>query len=248
MERPEPNKAPRSLAEKLAACGHACEIPFTHDRLQEMHYWWHQMARNYHEPDPFRYSLGAFVQAGRSVSFMLQKEQATFDDFSWYQSWVEEAKKDQVLCWMHDARTDIVHRQALQPRSWLEMRCIDNPRDPTDEDDSPIGTQDPFKCTHYYILSGPSTDHTHEFTRLWETEGLPGRELLEACADIYDRLDQLVGRAHQHLGGGMTSYRQQESDRALPCMQDTVKFRVVHTVIRGGQEVWEGEPPGLHTR
>ena len=187
---------------------------------------------------------------------MLQKEKAVFDDFRWYQSWVKEAKKDQVLCWIGDTRTDIVHRQALQPHSWLEMRCIDNPRDPTgEEDDNPIGTKDPFNCTHYYLFNVSSPDHTHEFKRVWEIEGLQGRELLEACADIYDRIEQLVEKAHQHLGGrmalskgGMTLYGHQKSDRALPCMQNTMKFRVVRSAIRDGQEVWEDEPPGLHTQ
>jgi len=253
VERPELNKRPQSFAEKHAVQGHACKIPFSHDRLEEIHYWWHQMARNYHEPDPFRYSLGAFIQAGRSVSFMLQKERAAFDNFDWYQTWVEEAKNDPVLCWLGDARTDVVHRQALQPHSWLEMRCIDNPRQPVDDDeDGPIGTRDPFMCTHYYILTGPSTDHTHEFTRLWGMEGLKDRELLETCADVYDRLSQLVKEGHRRLGDEMTTFEKMRpytgmnSRGCLPCMQDVMKHRVVRTVIRDGKEIWEGEPPGLH--
>jgi len=87
------NPEPESLAESLAGDDGVCPIPLTHDRLEEVHYWWHEMARNYHEPNQFRYSLGALVQAGRSVSFMLQKEKHVFADFRWYQSWFEYFKK-----------------------------------------------------------------------------------------------------------------------------------------------------------
>lgn len=89
-------------------------------------------------------------------------------------------------------------------------------------------------------------DHSHEFERHWEIEGLPGRELLGACADAYDRLDGLVGEAHRRLKAKTTSHRRDGSPRALPCMEDTAKYRIVRTVMRGGHEVWEDEPSGLH--
>jgi hypothetical protein len=43
-------RKPRTLAEKLSAPGGACPIPFTHDRLDEVHHWWHELATWYHEP------------------------------------------------------------------------------------------------------------------------------------------------------------------------------------------------------
>ena len=42
------------LADQLAAPGIACPIPSTHDKLHEAHYWWHEMAEDYHEPNGFR--------------------------------------------------------------------------------------------------------------------------------------------------------------------------------------------------
>ena len=77
-------------------------------------------------------------------------------------------------------------------------------------------------------------------------EGLEGRELLEACADVYDRLDELVAEAHGRLDTSVKSFMREGSPRALPCMEDTVKYRVVRTTMRNGREVWEDEPPGLH--
>jgi hypothetical protein len=49
-QRPPPPRAtpsqpePILLAEKVAAAGSSCPIPFTHDRLFEAHHWWHEMA------------------------------------------------------------------------------------------------------------------------------------------------------------------------------------------------------------
>jgi hypothetical protein len=247
METQKP--VPGLLAERLAGDGGSCPIPLTHDRLSEVHYWWHEMARNYHEPDQFRYSLGAFVQAARSVTWMLQKEKHVFADFGWYQSWVEESNKHPALVWLQSTRTNVVHRQALIPGSTLELRCIGDPRHPHGSDDEPHRIfVSPFACTHQYIHAGPFTDHAHEFERRWSMEGLEDRELLEVCADCFDRLDDLVHFAHQQLGAPMASSRREGSLRSLPCMEDTAPHRVARTIMRDGQEIWVNEPPGLHNQ
>jgi hypothetical protein len=246
MSLPQPNAHPKTLAENLGAGGSSCPIPSTHDRLREVHHWWHEMARGYHEPDPFRYALGAFIQAARNVTWMLQKEQSVFPNFSWYREWSERAKSDILLRWLNDARTDFVKRQALAPKSLLQMRCIDNPRqkncsdDDEDSDGSYTFKVNPFECTHFYIGMGPWGDHAHEFGRHWEVDGL-AVELLEACAGIYDLLDGLISDAHRRLGAQVKSYQTGRSGRALPCMEDTTKHRVIRTVVRDGREVWKNE-------
>jgi hypothetical protein len=185
----EPNPQPSSLGEKLAAQGSTCPIPLTHDRLHEIHHWWHEVARWYHEPEPFRYRLGALIQAARSTTFMLQKEKDAFVDFSWYSDWREKAKIDPVLAWIDSARTDLVHKTALAPHSWLEMHCLGNPRNPHGSDENPFLMKvNPLLCTHYYMTQGPKTDHAHEYVRHWGIDSLAGFELLDACAHAYDRL------------------------------------------------------------
>jgi hypothetical protein len=244
--------APRSLADALSGGdGPPCPIPATHDRLHECHYWWHEMARQYHEPGPFRYSLGAFLQAARNVTWVLQKEQGAFSDFSWYDEWREKAKNDPLLRWLHDARNEFVKQQALEPQSWLEMRCVGNPRLPLgyNEEEGPFVMRvNAFTCTDCHVQPERSwaEDHSHEYVRHWEMETLPGRELLEATAEIYDRLDELVEQAHKLLGHQQTNFRRRGSPRALPCMEDTATYRTARTVLRDGHEVWEGQPPSHH--
>ena len=249
MSGPHGWKLPDSLSESLGGKD-VCPVPFTHDRLREAHHWWHEMAHFYHEPEPFRYRLGAFIVASRSVTFMLQSEKKSSENFDWYEAWREKAREDPVLSWLNSARADVVHRRALEPKSWMELRCVDNPRavDIDDEQDThPLRFRvSPFVCTHYYIRDGWREDHPHEYERHWEIEGLEDRELLEACADAYDRLDEIVTEAHKRLGADVLSYRKSGSPRALPCMEDLSKYRIVRTSMRGGREIWEDEPAHLH--
>lgn len=259
MDIPRRRAAPMNLAESLSAeRGPACPIPYAHDRLFEVHHWWHELAHYYHEPEPFRYRLGAFVQAARSVSLMLQNEKGAFNNFDWYNAWVEAAKQDKFLSWVNSARTDFFHRQALEPNSWMEMRCIGNPRQqaaPSEEEDDDEDGQthplqykvNPFICTHEHIGQAWPTDHSHEFERHWEVDALPGNELLEACAEVYDRLDALVTDAHRRLDAETPSLRREGSSRALPCMEDAAKHRVIRSVMRDGREVWEYEPTNSST-
>jgi hypothetical protein len=206
------------------------------------------MAEWYHEPDPFRYRLGAFAQASRSVTFMLQTEKSIFADFDWYEvDWVSGMKCDPIMKWLDSTRTNFFHRKSLELSSWLEMECFRDPRkSPWDEDNIPIGTVDPFKCTHHYMNHGPTMDHGHNFRRWWSMDGLEGRELLDVCAHIYDRLDELVSDAHQRLGASTVSFAIPGSKRRLPCMGSIDQYRVVKTRIRKGKEAWINRPRKSH--
>lgn len=228
---------PKTFAEKFTRGGGICAIPLTHDKLWEIHHWWHEMTRAYHEPDPFRWALGVFIQTARGVTFMLQKEKGAFSDFKWYEEWVARAKEDPLLRWISDARTDVVHRKALAPQSWLEIVCIGRERG-EDEDDHPLRFRppDPFMCTHNFINMGPSADHSHEFTRFWSLDGLEGRELLEVGVDVYDRFDQLVADAHRRMGFEMSAHLGSDAAGVLPCMKETMQYRVVRTVVKDGVE------------
>jgi hypothetical protein len=48
----------------------------------------------YHEPEPSPYRIEAYVQAARSVTFMLQREHAVFADIGWYARWADASKTD----------------------------------------------------------------------------------------------------------------------------------------------------------
>lgn len=257
--RPRFRNEPRDLAEHVTRGKGRCTIPRTHDRLDECHHWWHEMGRVYHEPDPFRYTLGAFLLAARSVTFMLQAEKRIFPDFTWYETWQSSAKADPVLAWLNESRRLLTHAKPLSHQSWARFRCLfeqgDANYEPDEEDEDEIFINlNPFLCTHAYIRAGIVEDHGHEYQRHWESEDLPDQELLEVCATIYDRLADVVTLAHAHLGSRMATASMEEGDwkevnagasHHLPCMESTEPWRTIQTRVVDGQEVWDDDPKHL---
>ena len=69
---PKRAKRPEALAWSLSGHKSPCPIPSAHDRLNEAHYFLHQMKAAYHQPEPFRYNLHAFIQAIESIFDMLR--------------------------------------------------------------------------------------------------------------------------------------------------------------------------------
>jgi hypothetical protein len=99
---------------------------------------------------------------------MLQKEQSAFEDFVWYSEWVEIAKKDFFLQWLGDTRTDFVHRQSLEPNSWLELKCFNNTSEFHDEEPMQLKGMNYSKVVQKYTigLMSWSTARTNYWVRL----------------------------------------------------------------------------------
>ena len=143
---------------------------------------------------------------------------------------------------VNDTRVSVVHRGALETNSWMELRCLND--DGSVADSTSIRVN-PFVCTHRSMdessaaveLSGE--DHGHDFVRHWEVDQMPGKELLEACADVYGLLSELVEVAHKEAG----ATTQSNYSGSMPCMRETLSHRTAH-IDRVGD--WVNEPPGLH--
>lgn len=252
---------PKNLADAIGSEGHACGLPLSHDRINECHHWWHVMAQNYHEPDEFRWSLGAFLQAARSASLMIQVEKAAFEDMAWYDAWVEEvAKKSEVIRWVNSARVQVVHKGTLAPASWVELRCLfpkgDHRAEDSDDEGPAAFTMNPFICTHALMHASDwlvgDEDHGHDMVRHWEVEELPDREILDVCAEVFGELDLLLKVAHEQIGQGMQMTKAGEPiDRPsgrMPCMDDLEPHLIAHFEPRSGRsQEWTNEPPGLHS-
>jgi hypothetical protein len=85
------------LARTLSGDGAPCPVPSTHDKTNEAHYFLHEMMDHYHDCDRFRYSLSAFLQAARSVTYLLQTELGSRDGFeAWYEPWREKMKRTRL--------------------------------------------------------------------------------------------------------------------------------------------------------
>ena len=64
-----------------------CPLPKTHRRLVEAHLLWHQTLAQYQQPELFQANLNATIQALRNITFILQSEKHSFDQFEgWYEA------------------------------------------------------------------------------------------------------------------------------------------------------------------
>jgi hypothetical protein len=91
-----------------------CPLEEADDRFQEAHYFINQMMHEYHEPEPFRWNLNAFLQALRSVTFVLQKTLAHEPAFSEF--WIAQQKlmrEDELLRKFVDGRNVVVKERNL---------------------------------------------------------------------------------------------------------------------------------------
>lgn len=186
-----------------------CPVPNTHDKLQEAHWYLHQMQEHYHEPDLFRYSCNAFLQASRSVTFMLQSELGNIAPAKeWYSSQQQLMRDDVDLRLLNDLRVQVVHKEPLLLASNARITHLKNGRDklslgipvPTSmrsldalirNRNLPIITPHPQRA-----FSGEEVG----VIRRWSTPPLAERELVEWAIECWTKLAAVVDRAHHFHG------------------------------------------------
>ncbi len=97
-------------------------IPSTVDKFREAHYFLVAMSKTYHSPHAFRYSLNAFIQALRNITFMLQSEPGKPASFEcWYAEKQEDMRSDAQLRQFVEARNLIVKKAMLTPSSEAQI-------------------------------------------------------------------------------------------------------------------------------
>src|SRR3989442_1555418 len=119
----------KHLAHALSGSETACPVPSAHDRANEAHYFLHEMMEHYHECARFRYSLSAFVQAARNITFLLQsdlKSRSGFD--AWYEPWQAKMKNNPDLQLLNSERVRVVHQASLVPASSMFFGAFENGR------------------------------------------------------------------------------------------------------------------------
>ncbi len=105
-----------------------CNVPQAHKRILEAHRLWHQALTCYFDPEGFRTNVNASIQALRNVTFAIQNEKQMIDNYdTWYSEWQTRLKKDKIMRWLCDARTDIVHKKDFEMHSTatVTIRCYE---------------------------------------------------------------------------------------------------------------------------
>lgn len=69
---------------------------------------------NFHDPLAFMTSVDSMIQSLRNYTFAVQANKSRIPNFDdWYGIWQERMKKDDYLRWLHNIRTDVVHKDVL---------------------------------------------------------------------------------------------------------------------------------------
>ncbi len=94
------------------------KIPAALDRFGEAHFWIHGMERFYHDADPFRWHLNAFLRSLKEIPQLLAMELQSEAGFAeWYQVRRCELGKDPLVARLRKDRDFVVHRGMLLPAS-----------------------------------------------------------------------------------------------------------------------------------
>jgi hypothetical protein len=234
--------------------GH-CAIPRTHRRLVEAHILWHQALAQYQQPEVFRANLNALIQTLRNVTFILQSEKHSLSDFDdWYKPWQERLKTDAVCIWLKDARNTIVKEGELEADStavvklvtWRDDVLLESHVPPSAASSLIMRNLPLMECiNNVRVPPGALKSAAISIERRWSVEDLKGREILEALAQAYGVLAELVLDAHIHLGDSSCvivdhahSHFPSPYDRTgmLQCMSLGVEARTQWFDLATGQE------------
>ena len=99
------------------SCPHS-KIETSLDRWTEAHWNLHQIERNYHLPEPFRYSFNAFVRVIREVSRILKMDLQNESDYKIFiKPLIDEMRSERLLRTLATQRDFIVHRGILEMKS-----------------------------------------------------------------------------------------------------------------------------------
>lgn len=209
-----------------------CPLLGVHNRLNEAHKFWHDMLSGYQNPENFRISLNAAIQALRNVTFLLQSNKSTIPDFDeWYEKYRDAMKSDDILKWLHQARNIIVKQEDL------ELHSIASARVGAWGDVSRLEFQiSPFITTEQiakdlvrmHVVKAPEQIADHAILnveRKWVVNDLPNHELLDVIARGYKFFERLTADAHQQaeldLGICSSTYGTNHENPFAPCMSVT---------------------------
>jgi hypothetical protein len=213
-----------------APCPHTIIAPSL-DRWVECHWHLHQMESNYHEPDPFRYSLNSFIRSAKEVPSILmtdlQQHQAVRDRID---SELQRLNANPLFATLKKRRDFLVHRGMLAPKSHGRVGTTEGHRIkmtlpfPVSAHESSDEAYECYKalCRTNEIwikLSGPDCDSTPTLWRTWKIEDFPDQDLLEVAFQTWQLIGEVLSATTLALGADPL-------DLTMPCRHDPKAVQV----------------------
>lgn len=230
-----------------------CPIPGAHGRLHQCHKLWHQTQEAYPDPDAFCTNLNATIQALRTVTFILQKEQRAIPDFpNWYGSWQERLRQDEVMKWLISARNRIEKEGDLKTYSTARVAVLGGWANPIRVAEFTVDPVIPphliaSELSHLSLPSPVRREGVLSVERRWIVADLPDWEVLDILTHCYGVLATLLADAHRLCGFVMRTFkadghtprpiRTEHLAGCLPCMVTTLEMRTAWIHLATGESM-----------
>jgi hypothetical protein len=206
----EPNMPPESAAPpdgERREKWQRCPLYEADDKGAEAHYFLERMMVSYHDPDPFRWSLNAFVQALRSITFYIQKLLKHRDSFdAWYDAEQATMRADPLLRKFVLGRNTVVKQRNLyvesaatigvyryrKPRMGLKVNVPVY-----------VSSRDLLKRAELLnLLDAKRTAEGEEYgiEREWHVPELGEGNVLDRCDEAWILVTDVLERAHDFIG------------------------------------------------
>ena len=180
------------------------------DRFREAHYWIHMLERHYHQADPFRWYLNAFLKAIKEVPQLLTMELQNEKGFKeWFSDQRKQLHADPLIDRFTQQRNQVVHQRMLLPNSSCrvgvtELRGLklgmDFKTDP--REDSDVAMDHYLRAASEWDYLGiliPDEDSIPCVQREWRLDDLDG-EVVDLCAKAWLRIGKTIGAVLGWLG------------------------------------------------
>ncbi len=235
-----------------------CPLAAVDRRLEDVHRFWHQAEEVYFDPDAFRVAIQAAIQTARTVTLVLQKNKNVLPDFDkWYEPWQEKLGANALMKWMVEARNRIEKQGDLDAHSFVSAEIVASHLDEGLHIQVPARLSDAPLALIRSIPANALGEHMKKdgilrIRRRWIENSLPDYELLDAVADAYGQLSQVVRAAHRQMGVGgpettnvTTGQTYPDGDRAgrLPCMIGHEDARTLDVWLATGEPLEFSEVP-----
>lgn len=224
-----------------------CLVPLAHDRILEAHFFWHQSANAYHDPDLFRYQFSALLGGLVGTRNMLLKDlEDDADRLAWVKEAIDVARDlSPALTWAIDLRNTLVHEARLLQQSqvsfgafrWfgipkMVLGTIANPFISTQQIAKNLLEQTDGEDDSLDIAALiPDEDQYFGLTREWvlPINGAPA-ELLEASREGLQWLRGIVAHIHEHGPEGTVK------PHALACEENLIRYQHVPLALHERKE------------
>ncbi|MBB6588048.1 hypothetical protein PP715_13960 [Ralstonia solanacearum] len=190
----------------------------------------HQMERNYHEPEPFRYAFNSFARAAKEVpQIVLMEIQRVPHAKPKVDTLLMELTNNDFFKVLGKRRDFIVHQGMLSLQSHGQIGTTEGskikftfpfPVQPWETSDEAYERyKDACRSDKLWRGLGPDCDSAPALWRTWMIPQFPKRDLLDVAFDAWSLVGKLLSDVVEAIGG-------EALDLSMPCRHNPASVRI----------------------